>query len=255
MASIAETGHAKNVANFKTEISFVKGYGPKYNPFNESLKIPSLINLYDRAVVELDLVKTTKTEFDKATNKRAIAFADLKSFSTQVVRMFASSGVSEKAIADAEGHNRKIQGRRAKAIQVLVPPPQTLTEEQAPLTEVEEDKHISVSQQSYDNLLDNFKELVITVVAHPEYQPNEEELSPVGLQEKVELLTSLNDKVIDSYTDWSNARIARNNTLYNPVTGLKKIALAVKKYVSGIYKVSSVEYKQISSLKFTDMPR
>ena len=255
MASTAETGHAKNVANFKTEISFCKGYGTKYNPYSESLKIPSLVKLHTQAVADLDAVKATKTEFDNATNTRAIAFTDLRIFSTQVVRMFSSSEVSEEAIEDAKGHNRKIQGTRAKAIQESEPVPPTLVAVDGPLTEAEEDKHISISQQSYDNLLDNFKELVVTVSSQPEYKPNEIEFSATGLQKKVDLLTTMNDKVIDTYTDWSNARINRDRTLYNPMTGLKKTALAVKLYVSGIYKTSSEEYKQISSLKFTNIPK
>lgn len=32
MASTSETGHAKNVANFSTLISFCTAYGTKYNP-------------------------------------------------------------------------------------------------------------------------------------------------------------------------------------------------------------------------------
>ena len=252
MASTSETGHAKNVANFQKMISFVTGYGTRYNPYTESLKIPSLIKLHTVAIADLNLVKATKTDFDNATNDRAIAFADLKSFSTQVIRMFGSSDVNEKAIQDAEGHNRKIQGRRAKAIEEVMQVP---VAEQKELTEAEEDKHISTSQQSYDNLLDNFTELVVTVSAQPEYQPNEEELSAAGLQQKIKLLNTLNNRVIDHYTKWDNARIGRDRTIYNPMTGLKKTALAVKKYVSGIYKTSSKEYKQISSLKFTDIPK
>ena len=253
MASTSETGHAKNVANFKTLISFCNGYGDRYNPYRVSLTIKSLYELQLQAEGNLTAVKTTKMEFDNATNARGIAFADLKSFSTQVLRTFASSDVPKEAIADAEGHNRKIQGKRTKAIPEPVQPLPAPTEKTNTLTEAQEDKHISISQQSYDSLLDNFKELVITVIAQPQYQPNEIELSAKGLNERISILTLLNDKVVDEYTDWSNARINRDKTLYNAMTGLKKTALDVKKYVSGIFKTSSKEYKQISGLKFTDV--
>lgn len=44
MPSTAETGHAKNVANFETLISFCIGYGAAYNPSRDSLKIANLHN-------------------------------------------------------------------------------------------------------------------------------------------------------------------------------------------------------------------
>jgi len=34
---MVETGHAKNVANFKTMISFVTGYGGDYKPSNSAI--------------------------------------------------------------------------------------------------------------------------------------------------------------------------------------------------------------------------
>ena len=42
MASTSETGHAKNVANFETLISFCAGYGATYNPSKANLKVPAL---------------------------------------------------------------------------------------------------------------------------------------------------------------------------------------------------------------------
>jgi hypothetical protein len=41
-SSVSETGHAKNIANLQDVISFCKGYGEKYNPVKEELKITSL---------------------------------------------------------------------------------------------------------------------------------------------------------------------------------------------------------------------
>ena len=39
MASTSETGHAKNVANFSTLISFCTAYDTKYNPSNPALSL------------------------------------------------------------------------------------------------------------------------------------------------------------------------------------------------------------------------
>ena len=45
MASVSETGHAKNVANLQDLISFVTGYGATYNPTKNALKLPQLTAL------------------------------------------------------------------------------------------------------------------------------------------------------------------------------------------------------------------
>ncbi|MBK5214200.1 MAG: hypothetical protein JJE55_11135 [Flavobacteriaceae bacterium] len=37
MSSTSETGHAKNVANFYSQISFITGYGAPYNPTKAAL--------------------------------------------------------------------------------------------------------------------------------------------------------------------------------------------------------------------------
>ncbi|MBX3289637.1 MAG: hypothetical protein KF855_09865 [Acidobacteria bacterium] len=39
---MAETGHAKNIANFGTLISFVEGYGAAYVPSNTSIAMAAL---------------------------------------------------------------------------------------------------------------------------------------------------------------------------------------------------------------------
>jgi hypothetical protein len=246
--SKSETGHAKNVANFNTMIVSCVGYGPRYDPFRELLTLNRLNTLYTAADKSLLDVKTTKTYFDNDTNTRATEFEDVPSFATKLIRLFSSCDISEKALDDAKGHQRKIQGRRA--IPIKKP------DENAPeMTEKEEDKHISAIQRSYDSVLDNFKELVLTVISQPNYQANEAEFTPDGLQQKIDRLVASNNAVIKSDNAWSNARIERDKILYHKLTGLKKTAMNVKNYVAGIFGMSSREYKQISGLLFTDIPK
>lgn len=61
MPSSSETGHAKNVANFENLVAFVTGYGTKYNPYRESLKLPDLQNQLAAARSALEDCKTKKT--------------------------------------------------------------------------------------------------------------------------------------------------------------------------------------------------
>lgn len=45
MASNSESGHAKNVANFGTLVSFCTGYGAHYNPSNSGIAIDALTTM------------------------------------------------------------------------------------------------------------------------------------------------------------------------------------------------------------------
>ena len=193
MASTIETGHAKNVANFHQVISFCAGYGKNYNPSRKELTLTNLQNVYSQAQAVLNDVKNTKAAFDNATNARREAFASLPKFSTQVVNALAVSGVSPLAVNDAKGILRKMKGRRAGETKVAAAPATTPTK-------VAEDKKISVSQLSYDSLIDHFAKLVATVSQQPAYIPNEKELSTGTLQTKLNDLSTVNSAVIDSYT-------------------------------------------------------
>ena len=248
MASTNETGHAKNVAHLKELISYCKTYQEKYNPARMSLTIKGLEDLLHRSEAELQQVKTTKIDLNKFTIVRQAKFKDLKPFATQIVNAFAAAGASKAEITGAQSYIRKMQGKRAKAIEEVVI---TDPEAESTVPEAQEDKHISVAQTSYDNLVEHFSKLVETVSLFDGYKPNEAELSAQGLQSTLKTLQETNQSVIDRYTLWSAARISRDTALYTPIVGLFDTAADVKKYVKSVFKASSPQYRQISGLKFT----
>jgi hypothetical protein len=246
MPSTSETGHAKNVANFEDLISFCTAYGAAYNPSKESLTVIKLKELETAALQIIQQVKTNKTGFDNATNARQIAFKDLKPLSTKIVNALAVSGASKLVLDDAKTVNRKIQGTRASS---------TAKKSNAvgsPTSGELEGASISTSQQSYDSLIDHFTKIIETITQESSYTPNETELKTTALQTKLANLKTTNTNLINGYTDWSNARIQRNATLYNPLTGLLQTALEVKKYVKSVFGASSPQFKQVSGLKFTN---
>ena len=240
MASTSETGHAKNVANFDRLISFCTGYGATYNPVKDSLTLPKLQDLATKAQTDLLTCKTTKAEFDIKTNNRQAAFKDLRQHSTKITNALSGVGASEAIIKDAQTINKKIQGARST--------PNKPTSADTPPTDSE--KTISTSQQSYDSLIDHFTKYIELLSQEPLYTPNETELQIANLQLRLTAMKNANTATIDSYTAWSNARIQRNQTLYNPLTGLVQTASDVKKYVKSIYGATSPQYKQISDLQF-----
>ena len=238
MASTSETGHTKNVDNFETMISFCTGYGATYNPSNSNLTVPNLTTLFDDSKAAVKLVKTTESSFNDIEGHRKLLFKPLKTLATKVLGALRSSGAPATVIADAETINRKIQGKRADNTIVTPQPGETAKTK------------ISVSQQSFDMLIDHFEKLIELVSIESSYNPNEEPLKVSKLIEYKKDLEIVNTKVKNAYSPYSNAMIARDKKLYNPETGLVTIAQLVKNYVKSVYNASGPEYKQINKLRF-----
>ena len=240
MRSTSETGHAKNIANFQDLISFCQGYGTSYNPTKESLKIAQLQAQYQSALEKLNITKTQKATFDNATNERRNAFADLKSLSTKIVNSLAVSGADVLAVNNAKSVNKKIQGTSSKKTKTT----QVDSENSTTST------GISTSQQSYDRLIDHFANLIEVLQQNTTYSPNENDLKLASLQTKLNHLKTTNTNLINAYTLYSNAMIERNQSLYNPLTGLVQTAKEVKQYVKSVFGATSPQYKQVSGLEF-----
>lgn len=244
MASTSETGHAKNVANFEDMISFCTGYGGSYNPSKIAIQLPSLNTLRTNAENAVADVNSANTNFINATNARQIAFNPVKPLATRLVNALEATDATDELIKDAKTLNRKVQGaRKGKGTKPETPP--------TPPDTAAEDKQISVSQQSYDSIIENVGKLGELIISEPTYAPNEVDLQVVTLTAFHNNLKTTNTAVINATTAISNARIARNNILYAPKTGLYDIAQEVKKYVKSVFGATSPQYKQVSKIKFT----
>jgi len=244
MASTSETGHAKNVANFEDMISFCTGYGATYNPSKVAIQLPSLNALRTNAENAVADVNSANTAFINATNARQIAFNPVKPLATRLVNALEATDATDELIKDAKTLNRKVQGaRKGKGTTPETPP--------TPPDTAAEDKQISVSQQSYDSIIENFEKLGQLVATEPTYTPNEVDLQTATLITFHGNLKTTNTAVINATTAISNARITRNQILYAPKTGLYDVAQEVKKYVKSVFGATSPQYKQVSKIKFT----
>jgi hypothetical protein len=243
MASTTETGHAKNVANFETLITFCKGYGGDYKPSEATQQISSLQTLFSISKQSVSDVNKAFTPYSKAVENREIAFEPLSKLTTKIVNAFAASKVSTQAIDNAKTHASKVKGTRIGKKEAPKVDPNNPTAKA-------EDNSISVSQMSYDSRVNNFEKLIETLKAEPKYNPNETELQVATLATLLADLDAKNTAVRVATEPLSNARIARDKVLYDETNGLVQIAADVKKYVKSVYGVSSPKYKQISSLAF-----
>ena len=239
MASVSETGHAKNVANLQDLISFVTGYGATYNPTKNALKLPQLNALATTSQANLADVVIKNTAFNNKVNERVVAFSNLKSLSTRLINALQTTDATTEKIADAKLFNKKLQGVRAKA--VATPPDPNAP---APAT-------ISTSQQSYDQQIQHLAGIISVLQSETTYAPNENDLKIVTLTAKQIDLTAKNNAVATAYTNISNSRISRDTTLYGTDTGLLDIASEVKKYVKSVYGATSPQFAQVKGIVFT----
>lgn len=242
MVSTSETGHAKNVANFETLISFCKGYNASYNPSKAAISIAALTTLHTNALASLQGVVTTQNAHTTAINERQAAFEPLQKLATRIVNALDATDATDKLVKNARSINNKLQGKRADD-----KPKKT---EAAPETNAKEDKKNSVSQQSFDAIIENFGKLIDLVGTEISYAPNETDLQISTLQATLGSLKSTNIAVVNAYTNYSNARLTRDTILYAPTSGLTDIAGDVKKYVKSLFGATSTQFKQISGIEF-----
>ena len=239
MASTSEVGHAKNVANFQDLIEFVTGYGATYNPSKNSLKLPQLVALKATAETKLTDVISKNTAYNNKVNERMVAFSNLKSLSTRLVNALQTTDATTQTINDAKTFNRKMQGKKASASQ-------TPTDPNAPAP-----KTISTSQQSYDQLIQHLAGLKSVLEEESSYTPNETDLQVATIDTKIADLTAKNTAVSTAYTNLSNSRISRHETLYTSDNGIFETASEVKKYIKSVFGASSPQYNQVSGIKFS----
>jgi hypothetical protein len=263
MSSTSEVGHAKNVAHLSTLITYCQGYGTTYNPSNSAIKIPQLTTLLTNAQTALANCINDATANTNAINARVVAFLNIKKLSTRMYNALIASGATPQQKANAKTINRKIQGSRAKIVPV-VPPTPTPTPDPSPTpnnnTNTPSEKAsshptlpvtpISVSQQSFDQLIQHFAAFIALLVSIPSYNPNEVDLKVAALNTYQANLIATNNAAVIAHTKIGNTRILRNKILYTPVTGLCDIGDETKGYIKSIYGSTAPEYKQLSGISF-----
>jgi hypothetical protein len=245
MASISETGHAKNVANFQKLTTFVTGLGIEYNPSKKNIQLTALGDLLTTANEAINSVNTAESTYKHAVSAREAAFKPMSKFITRVNNALKASGASEQVNDSAMTLVRKLQGRRST-------PKMTEEEKLAAQEQGLNVNEISSSQMSYDSRLDNFDKLIKLLASTSLYAPNETDLTTDSLSALYNDLYANNTLVIDATVALSNARISRDKVLYDSDSGLVDVAADVKTYVKSVFGSTAPQYKAISKLTFRD---
>src|SRR5262245_8311030 len=111
-----EQGHAKNVGNFTTLLTYCTGYGTRYNPNREvfKLKVATLIKL--KGSNELIKLKNANAALTIARDNRTTTFNSIQPLATRVYGALSASETTDNVLKAANSILKKIRGKRINAI-------------------------------------------------------------------------------------------------------------------------------------------
>ena len=243
--SVSETGHAKNVGNFKT--LFVRAIAlPGYNPSSRTLNPANLNEQWSAAQAALSAVSVANAKYKLKVDERAVAFRPIARLVTSLGKALkATDGVTKETTATYLTLARKYRGSRVTAVKaseaaagaggdIAVTPEQ-----------------ISVAQLSFDNRVAHFSDIVALLSNIPGYAPNEPELTLAGIAATNSALINANDGVLNAITSLGTQRISRDEALYKPVTGLVDTAYKLKDYIGSKWNATSTGWKSVAKITFS----
>lgn len=244
MINDSKSGHDANIIHFDQLLAYLAGYGNDYAPTRDAIKYPELQLVSTSANASNTAANAALARLGIATSARMTAFSPLNKLSTRILNALKATDTPKALDEHATSLVKKLQGRRAT-------PKSTDEEREAAKAAGTEIREISSSQMGFDVRLETFDKLLQLLAGIQQYAPNEADLKLTALTALYDDLKTKNLEVITATVVLSNARIARNEVLYKPNTGLFDLAADVKAYIKSLYGATSPQFKQISGLKFS----
>ena len=242
MAKTSKTGHVKNVANFQSVITYLQSLGTKYNPSKPEDAITALTQYYTDADAAIQELAGHLPLYSTAVDNQEEAFGRLPALSVRVSSAYSYAAENEAAAHTIVALKNAISSNRSK---------KKGGDKAAGLAaDGKEPEGHSTSQQSYDNLQQNFSQMVQTAAALPEYKPNEPDLKIDSLTAYATELKQKTQAVDKMYSNVLNARNKRNSFIYTNEDSIINKVKAIKKYLRSAFGPSSPELKYVNSFTF-----
>lgn len=249
MASVSETGHAKNVANFSTLIHILYGMGNRYDPFMEPIKLLNLQNQKTALEGAIREVTAQKAAYDLAVNERSIVYDKLPKLITRISGMLQAGSVHPKTMDDAAGYISKLRGGRRKPAKSNGDAVKPDSPDAVPVARA------SVSQHSYDQQFESFSKLNALIQLESQYQTNDAELSKTALDQLLITLREKNEAVATQSRNLREARLTRDKALYDATSGMIVTVKMVKGYLKSMPDATdNPDYKKAVGSKFMSPP-
>jgi hypothetical protein len=247
MTKSYETGHARNVENFRRLSDCIISFGASYAPTESRLKLAGVAAILQAAETSLADLNAANAPYLQAISRREIAFTDIPQLTSRALKIAETMHLNPTTIKALKELVRKLYGRRAVPKKAL---PLVNDDSNAETTQPER-RIISVSQLSFDQRIEHLSRFIEILKVESTYQPAETELSVAGLTARLVEMRASNDTVTQADITLISARNARNTVLYATLTGLVDVALDIKKYVLAAFGNKSSEYAVIRGLRFT----
>ncbi|MET0753040.1 MAG: hypothetical protein ABWZ66_06690 [Pyrinomonadaceae bacterium] len=236
---MADTGHAKNVANFETVLIILVGLGAAYNPSQTLIMLAALQALLTEAKAAIAAVKAAEAAETIAVDEREAEFESIGKLAVSA-KQAAEVDVNDAAFTkDLTAITRKFYGGKAGGKSEA----KTVEDEPPPETR-------SVSQRSYDSLTGHFASLIELLKTRSEYKTTDAGVSIAALEARLARLEAVNNAAKATIAASGNAQDARDEILYNPETGVLKRVFLIKKQIGRVPGKQSAAYQQINALQF-----
>lgn len=232
----SEVGHNKNVANFKSLFQILEEMGTLYNPANQSIMLAEIEPIKSVLDQVVETFNTKNPLYKNAVALRQTNTKPLSKLTTRIANSFRASKASEADISNVDSMAKVIRGMRNKSIN----------------PEKESSDSISTSRMSYDNRTANFDAMISYLEAHPDYEPNEDDIKIPALKLFNRLQKEQNANVNHTANQLLTAREARNKALYDPTEGILILAPKIKNYLKSLGEAGKPYYKLAVRLKFTN---
>lgn len=230
----SENGIETIIANYFVVITRCGEFGTTYDPVREEIKLVNMTTQYS-GVVTVQNAYIASLEITKvAINSREVLFVQMREIAVRAFYEFKCSKAGKNAKKDARGYLNKITGK-SKKIKLLdngLPDP----------------KHVSQSQQGYDNKVKNFFSMVTLFEKDGNYATNEDILKLPSLYSQISDLEDANKDVVLKNADTIEKRQVRNYALFEEEKGVIDISLSCKDYVKGVFGPKSTEAENICSV-------
>lgn len=238
MASVSETGHNKNVANFASAIQVLVEMGSLYNPTNPNLLLANLNPVKTNLGGTITFLNNKKPVYKNAVANREILIAELPSRLTMSLNYAKSTNISQTDKENLSSQVKKMRGdKKAKVVN----------------PETAEGDSISTSQMSYDSRIANFDTYISQLSSLAEYNPNETVIQIADFQDYHQKLTNSSTLVNSAGNELITGRKNRNNILYNDQINVIQLMREIKAYLKSLGSAAEPYYKAIVKLQFKDI--
>ena len=246
------SGQAKNVPNLLLVIDILTEFGPKWNPVLDSLTIDALKARHVAADALVNDYSTAFSYDQLKTDERVKAYKPLNDVVRRVhaaaksCKMTLTTVEKVKAFKDViDGTNvRQAAVKRDKEEEKIKA--KLLEGEVAPETP----KKRSVSEQSYEDRFNNFKQLLNFLTTSGEYKTNESDLTLKGLNTFLDSLATANKATNEADKALSIIKEARNNILLGKENSILSDANDIKTHLIMMETKKGVTYKKVAAIKF-----